>query len=52
VVSIAHRPGVAAYHERTFELVPDASGERWRLRSPAAGPPAAPAVPVESMAAA
>jgi hypothetical protein len=37
VVSIAHRPGVAAFHQRTFELVPDATGERWSLRSPASG---------------
>ena len=53
VVSIAHRPGVAAFHQRTFELVPDASGERWSLRSPASGPAApAPAPSTDGVAAA
>jgi vitamin B12/bleomycin/antimicrobial peptide transport system ATP-binding/permease protein len=42
VISIAHRPGVAAYHGRTLELVPDDASGCWTLRAPAAGPVAPP----------
>ena len=33
IVSIAHRPGVAAHHDRHLELVPD--GDAMRLREAA-----------------
>jgi len=37
IVSIAHRPGVAAYHERHLELAPD--GDAMRLRESCAAVP-------------
>jgi putative ATP-binding cassette transporter len=49
VVSIAHRPGVAAYHTRTLEVVPDATAGRWSLRAPAAAP-ASPHLPAAGVA--
>ena len=49
VVSIAHRPGVAAYHTRTLELVPDVTAGRWSLHAPAVVP-ASPQLPANGVA--
>jgi putative ATP-binding cassette transporter len=34
LVSIGHRPGLDAYHDRTLKLIPGAEGARLRRRQP------------------
>jgi putative ATP-binding cassette transporter len=40
VLSIGHRPDLAAYHTRTLQLVHGRDGERLKIRPPPASPPA------------
>ena len=40
VLSIGHRPDLAAYHTRTLQLVHGSSGERLKVKPPSAPPPA------------
>ena len=41
VLSIGHRPDLAAYHTRTLQLVHGRDGDRLKLKPPLAPPPAA-----------
>jgi putative ATP-binding cassette transporter len=39
VLSIGHRPDLAAYHTRTLQLVHGVNGDRLRLKPPVTPPP-------------